>query len=124
MDPNVGAFLEVVNCRPEEVRDIPAGRLQSGCANPSREERRISLGETQIYFGKHAGQRLKDVPREYLAWALDQKPATKPFRKFQRTVRKYLGKSKPRFRRRKGRRRETGFIDPLTREFLEIVRSS
>ena len=82
MDPNVGAFLEVVHCRPEEVRDIPAGRLQLGCVNPSREERRNSLGETQIYFGKHAGQRLKDVPREYLAWALDQKPTTKTFASF------------------------------------------
>ena len=93
MDPKVNAFLELVRCRPDEVLDIPADRLnqppQSVTASP--EARLKSIGEKQIYFGKHKGKKMREVPTDYLQWALGEKPKNNSFRKFQRDAKEFLG---------------------------------
>ena len=92
MDPKVNAFLELVRCRPDEVLDIPADRLnqppQSVTASP--EARLKSIGEKQIYFGKHKGKKMREVPTDYLQWALGEKAKDNSFRKFQRDAKEYL----------------------------------
>lgn len=96
MDRNVTLFLDLVRCRPEDVLDVPPDRLQINHAaddetpHLSDDQLRTSIGEQQIYFGKHKGQKLKDVPKNYLTWALSQEAADKSFRKFQRKARDYL----------------------------------
>ena len=124
MDRKVRDFMELVDCRAEEVLDIPADRLrqppQSVTASP--EARLKSVGEKQIYFGKHKGKKLREVPTDYLKWALGEKPKDRSFRKFQRDAKEFLGASGDRVRSRKRRSERTEYIDPLCREFLEIVR--
>jgi hypothetical protein len=93
---------------PKPVKDIPTGRKS---------------GETKVPFGKHRGRRLQDVPLAYLDWALSVEPATPIFREFQRSAREYLGRRHGHNMpgRRRGRRRSSEFLDPLTREYLAIV---
>jgi hypothetical protein len=120
-DPKLREFLELVDCEPREVLDIPTGQvltteeLSDECECIDPEARRNSLGEKQVYFGKHGGKKLKDVPLDYLEWALSQQPTTKGFRRFQRDVRQFLG--------REGSRSDVELRDPLTQEFLAIVRA-
>jgi hypothetical protein len=91
-------FLERVNCRPEEVKDIPPGRrlttaqLKAECARIDPQAQRRSLGEMGVYFGKHRGTKLKDVPLNYLDWVVSEPAQTRSFRRFQRQVREFLGR--------------------------------
>jgi hypothetical protein len=78
-------FLELVDCRPDEVRDVPP--LQQP---PSPETRRLSSGEAQIYFGKYKGKKLKEIPPSYLRWALSQRASSRSFRKFQQQAKLFL----------------------------------
>lgn len=86
LDERLQIFLDLVDCTPEEVKDIPPSTPLS------REKRRQSAGETRIYFGKHKGKQLKDIPGSYLSWAIGEKSTSKPFRKFQEQAKAYLGK--------------------------------
>ena len=95
MNKDLQTFLDLVDCRPEDVREVPAGRLdvdhsQATPLNVSPEIRLASLGGKEVYFGMHKGKALKDVPMDYLLWACKQKPSNKSFRKFQQNVRDYL----------------------------------
>ena len=136
MNPNVHEFLELVDCQPEDVLNIPAQRVHQpphstpGGVDAVNETRRLSLGDKPVYFGKHAGKKLKDVPRDYLEWALGQKPNNKSFRKFQRDAQEFLGGDGSRRRvpkglcqhcLSKGSRLRAELSDPLTKEFLSIV---
>jgi len=98
MDDKTKAFLELVKCDPSEVRDVPKDRLHCCPSQPGSaarkllpEKRRASLGKKSLYFGKHRGKRLKDVPEDYLRWALKQMAENGSFRRFQRDAREYLG---------------------------------
>jgi broad specificity phosphatase PhoE len=96
MDPKLKAFLELVDCRPEEVKDIPLDRplttdmLKAECDHIDPQARHQSLGEMEAYFGKHKGKKLKDIPRQYLEWAVGERPTTNSFRRFQRRVTEFL----------------------------------
>jgi hypothetical protein len=94
MDKNTQTFLDLVDCQPEDVRDVPAGRLDVNhgleVANLPPAVRRASLGEKEIHFGKHKGKKLKELPQSYFVWALDRKSPNKFFRKFQQNARDYL----------------------------------
>ena len=62
MDPKLKTFLDLVDCRPHEVKDIPPDRpltidmLKAECDHVDPQARRNSLGETDVYFGKHKGK--------------------------------------------------------------------
>jgi hypothetical protein len=86
LDERLQLFLDLVDCKPEEVKDIPLS------TPPSPAKRQQSAGETKIYFGKHKGKQLKDIPGSYLSWALGEKSTSRPFRKFQEQAKVYLGK--------------------------------
>ena len=96
MDPKLKAFLELVDCRPDEVKDIPLDRplttdtLKADCDHIDPQARHNSLGQKEVYFGKHKGKKLRDVPRQYLEWALGEQPTTNSFRRFQRQVSAFL----------------------------------
>ncbi len=96
MKTNLVAFLELVHCQPHQVLDVPPDRLHVDHAAQGEGPHhlpvnlRTSIGEQQIYFGKYKGQKLKEVPTNYLIWALSQKASDKSFRKFQRKVQDYL----------------------------------
>ena len=62
----VDAFLDVVDCRREDVMTVPAGRLNADHAAYSSAPRRTE-GVT-LYFGKHKGKTLSEVPIDYLEW--------------------------------------------------------
>src|SRR4051812_20409238 len=96
MDPMLKMFLDLVDCSPEEVKDIPANRVQTSTQSTSEQghidpvARRKSLGEKEVYFGKHRGKKLKDVPPDYLKWAIGEKATSNSFRRFQRDARELL----------------------------------
>jgi hypothetical protein len=124
MDRKVYEFMELVDCRAEEVLDVPADRLNHApqSVNVSLEARRKSVGEKELYFGKHQGKKMREVPTDYLVWALGQKPKNNSFRKFQRDAKEFLGATGDRGRPPARRRLGAGLRDPLSREFLQIVR--
>jgi hypothetical protein len=99
MDLRLKAFLELVDCRPDEVHDIRSERpsttdtLKADHAHGATQARRDSLGEKKVYFGKHKGKKLKDIPPQYLEWVLGEQPTTNSFRKFQRQVNEFLARA-------------------------------
>src|SRR6187200_653315 len=78
MEPKLQQFLDLVDCRPEDVQDIPAGRplkieeARTECEHFDPAARRTLLGEKEVYFGMHQGKKLKDLPPSYLQWALGE----------------------------------------------------
>jgi hypothetical protein len=123
MNAKLREFLDLVDCRPEEVKDVPKDRLLSidelraECAQPDPDSLRKSLAGMEIYFGKHKGSKLGDVPMSYLEWVLTVKPTNSSFRKFQSKVRQFLGRDQEKAVGAELR-------DPLTQELLAIVKNS
>lgn len=75
-------------------------------------------------FGKYNGLKLRDVPRPYLDWALSVESASRAMREFQGSARKFLGLwDAPREPGRLRRHNGDALSDPLSREFLAIVRN-
>lgn len=127
MDRNLTLFLELVDCQPEDVIDVPPERLHVNHAahgegpHCSSDELHASLGDKQIYFGMHKGKQFKDVPKEYLEWAIRQNPTNRSFRKFQGDARDYLRLTNVRPASPQSRSAAEEWRDPLTREYLQIV---
>jgi uncharacterized protein (DUF3820 family) len=75
-------FLELVECDPSAVLDIPPERIDvdhsafKGKARP----------KVFVTFGKHKGSMLSEVPAEYLWWIAEQPARTVWFGKFQEQV--------------------------------------
>lgn len=92
MDPQTELFLTIVRCDPADVLDIPADRLgaESGGVPVAETNYAISTGDFVLYFGKHKGMRIKDVPRQYLEWMVGQPSKTKSFLKAQRQAVNFL----------------------------------
>lgn len=88
-------FMELVDCRESEVKNIPEGRLagyRAHIAELEKEGRRLS-GDHPMPFGKHRGKLLRDVPADYLHWlakAPDDENSTVSGRRFKRELRFYL----------------------------------
>jgi len=76
-------FLELVDCKPADVRDIPLERRGiDAVAEARNSEGRVS-GTYTLPFGKHRGKPLDDVPRDYLHWLIAQ-PSDGAFRRTAR----------------------------------------
>jgi hypothetical protein len=126
-DPRLEEFLDLVDHRAEEVKDIPPGRpltteeLRSECRRIDPEARRRSLGESRLYFGTHEGKKLKDVPRDYLEWIISTPSKNRSFRKAKRKVCEYLGTPAARSETRKARQQNLEFVSDLDREYLAII---
>lgn len=114
-------FLEIVDCAPEEVSDIPAHRLLPTYSEPRasvkggdgkvrtkraiiRDLRAFILrGDWVMTFGKHKGKRLDEVPLDYLRWFVEQPPipyggqaspgTVRFIERFKEGVRDYLKRS-------------------------------
>src|SRR4051812_20554718 len=97
IDPRSREFMDLVDCSADELKDIPLARpltieeLSADCNANDPEARQRSLGDTIVYFGKHKGKKLNNVPLAYLSWAITQQSQNKSFRKFQRRVREFFG---------------------------------
>jgi uncharacterized protein (DUF3820 family) len=104
MDAQTRQFLEVVDCEPAEVLDT-AERL------PGLKAAVKGASGITVYFGKHKGLMLGQVPSSYLRWALSVGEPSRSFRRFQRQAQTELQargepqKTKGRKKRRKRRRR-------------------
>jgi len=92
MDAATLEFMEIVECEPWEVLDIPEYKPIT------EEDRQRGAGTYQLYFGKHKGKSLHEIPRDYLEWLTTQKPRRranpkhrKSFSKAIEMAERYLG---------------------------------
>jgi hypothetical protein len=76
-----------------------------------------------VPFGKYNGLKLSEVPRSYLDWAISVGPASPAMREFPGSARKFLGMRDAPGKSSGPRRRGGALSDPLSREFLAIVRN-
>ena len=84
---NVEEFLALVDCEFNEVQDTAEETVKYKAA--------VKEGNSQVvYFGKHKGKRLDEIPADYLIWACRKKGTKGFFRKFQRTAKAELGRRK------------------------------
>lgn len=72
IDAATAEFLELVDCDPSEVRDIPAHRMGVDPTYIPPERRRTGLGNCEMYFGMHRGKLFRDIPKDYLRWLAAQ----------------------------------------------------
>ncbi len=49
-------------------------------------------GDYRLYFGKHKGRKLSEIPRFYLEWFVKTKPKNKSFNKARRMTALYLNR--------------------------------
>jgi hypothetical protein len=109
-DAGVHRFMDLVDCEPWEVRDIPSHRLNvpSTYIDPAR--RQSALGRTEVFFGRHKGKTFEQIPSDYMQWLINQppihdaKPTTrKSIEKIKRIAKEFLGDttaSKPKHKRK------------------------
>lgn len=71
LDDATLAFLDLVDCKPSEVLDIPPDRINADHSNCG-EHNLTSLGNTLVWFGRYKGKTLKDLPVDYLLWFITQ----------------------------------------------------
>lgn len=68
MDALTAEFMAIVRCEPVEVREMAPERRHASGAYPSGGPSVKSLGSFVLYFGKHKGKPLADIPKDYLEW--------------------------------------------------------
>jgi len=82
--------MSIVDCKPEDVLDAP----EPLTADKQRDLTRKSMARREIYFGKHKGKTLGEIPEAYLRWIIAQPSlGGKSGRSFEKTkehVRAYL----------------------------------
>lgn len=83
-------FCELVNCDLADVRDIPADRIGVVATHVDPSAAKAALGTITMPFGKHRGELLSEVPREYLHWLVNRKRSTRGVEKMKQKIRKYL----------------------------------
>ncbi len=84
LDTDTLDFLEIVEAEPWEVLDVPDYQ-------PITEaDRQRSAGGFKLYFGKHKGKSLSEIPRDYLEWLVKPKRHRKSFNKARRMAAAYL----------------------------------
>jgi hypothetical protein len=92
MDANTQWFLSIVDCAPEDVRDIPSDRIGVDPLFIPAGASQSALATTEIHFGKYKGKRFSEVPRSYLEW-LVAAPKLRGHKKIEKTkqlARKFL----------------------------------
>ena len=90
LDAATLAFLAIVDCDPAEVRDTHSERRYAR-HDGHQDHNLLSLGSKQMWFGKHKGKPLKEVPNDYLLWLLSQPELDNPsVRKSRREITQYI----------------------------------
>ncbi len=79
----LGRFCKTHNDTPERLR-VTAAELQP--FNES-ESKRFDSRPLPDVFKKHAGQKVRDVPVDYLCWLTDPKPFIKELRRYMKSRR-------------------------------------
>jgi len=136
-------FMDLVECQPHEIKDIPRDRTGAAptysppkLAYTPPKQVQGTNGDWVLFFGKHLGKRLREVPRSYLEWMTSVEGATENFRKAQRAAMNFLASTQHNKRKNNRPRRRTAAQPPsapamrqrvlpgLDREFLDIVRTA
>ncbi len=77
----LAAFLEIVECDPADVIDAfeQCGHLPV----PTDDFQPPPGGDDVLFFGRYKGQRIGDVPDNYLCWAVGVQDPNRSMRRFQ-----------------------------------------
>jgi len=78
------AFLAVVECDPAKVLDVPADRLGVAADDIPAGAEVEAAARFEVYFGKHRGRTMAEVPEDYLRWSLVVRHPSGQLRKFAR----------------------------------------
>ncbi len=81
-DVRTSMFLDLVDCDPSEV--IDSFRRYGGMKAPTDQDLLEAASRHEMMFGKHKGVLLREVPSDYLQWAVAVPDPTKGLRRFCR----------------------------------------
>lgn len=81
-DVRTAMFLDLVDCDPSEVLD--SFQRYGGMKAPTDRDMLEAASRREMAFGKHKGVLLREVPSNYLKWAVAVPDPTKGLRRFCR----------------------------------------
>jgi hypothetical protein len=108
----LAAFLELVDCEPSEVQNaVTRTPSPPAAASPVRQFDALRFGDREMPFGKHRGQRIREIPRNYLSWLAEAIGTSRDADRFKGDLRRWLAEppSPP------------NLDDELSREFRSII---